>query len=252
MSCGTRNKGWRPRKRAWSSRSSSWTPAQAWYRTLLWSQPLPSPLPKGRQLLVTSWWCLWLATLGSRCGSSCHLLMLTPQMTPSLALLSHKQAKRWKLERGDAALHWFKSSSVRSAVGVVDSRTWKVICVSVSSWHGWSDGTVVYYMVNKFRHLYQMRIICCSTISPLSPLHRGRSMFLTCENWWQVPRLIDDRAPASSFKKRKLQGVVDGCAVHRCGACCVSYNVFTTTLQDVLTHVLLPEMYWLSVFHLSD
>jgi len=174
MSCGTRSKGWRPRKRAWSSRSSSWTPAQAWYRTLLWSQPLPSPLPKDQQLLVTSWWCLWSATLGSRCGSSCHLLMSTPQMTPSLALLSHKQAKRWKLERGDAALHWFKSSSVRSAVGVVDSRTWKVILCQLVTW---SDGTVVYYMVNKFRHLYQMRIICCSTISPLSPLHRGRPMF---------------------------------------------------------------------------
>ena len=50
------------------------------------------PAAAGHKLI---WWCLCLATLDSRCGSLCRLLMLTPLTTPSLALLWRKQAKSW-------------------------------------------------------------------------------------------------------------------------------------------------------------
>lgn len=71
-------------------------------------------------------WHLWWPEVLSSCGvEACEIL----------------------LERGDAAFHWFKSWSVRSVVGVVDSRTeGDVTCVG--RWHGviwWS--LCILYMV---------------------------------------------------------------------------------------------------------
>jgi len=87
-------------------------------------------------------WLPWVPDVAVHATFWCWHLKW-PQVLPSCRI------SKLKVERGDAALHWFKSSSVCSVIGVVDSRTWKVICVSVSSGHGWSNGTVVYYMVNK-------------------------------------------------------------------------------------------------------
>lgn len=118
MSCETRSKGWRPRRRAWSSRSSSWMPGQASYHTTQWSQPLRSLLPRGQQPPPgTSWWCLWLATLDSRCGSSCRLQMLTPLMTLGLVLLWRRSRAKscWK----EAMLPSIDSNLDRSAVLLV-------------------------------------------------------------------------------------------------------------------------------------
>lgn len=67
-----RSRGWSQRKRSWSSNWRPWLHSLASCLPLL--QFLPHLLLKAK--LMATRWCLSLVTLGSPCGSSCHLLQL--------------------------------------------------------------------------------------------------------------------------------------------------------------------------------
>lgn len=81
-----RSRGWSQRKRSWSSNWRPWLHSLASCLPLL--QFLPHLLLKAK--LMATRWCLSLVTLGSPCGSSCHLLQL---IHPRIMYSAHQLLK---------------------------------------------------------------------------------------------------------------------------------------------------------------